>query len=62
MKESTKASHQIKNIFQDIRKAGKIQLEMVEVIKAEVTCHCRSGKDSSYLLPFEEMQANKESL
>lgn len=54
------ASLQIKNIFQeDIRKAGKIQLEMVEVIKAEVAPVIAEAAKIPHM---KEMQANKESL
>ncbi|MFF2497834.1 HD-GYP domain-containing protein [Peribacillus sp. NPDC058075] len=56
-----KASTQIKNIFQDIRKEGKIQLEKVEVIKAEVApviAEAAKSPDVYYL--FEEMQAESE--
>ncbi|WP_370015625.1 hypothetical protein [Peribacillus sp. B2I2] len=57
------ASLQIKNIFQDIRKAGKIQLEIVEVIKAEVApVIAEAAKIPHIYYLFEEMQANKESL
>ncbi len=55
------ASLQIKNIFQDIRKEGKIQLEKIELIKAEVApviAEAARNPDIYYL--FEEMQANNE--
>ncbi|MBT2649339.1 HD-GYP domain-containing protein [Bacillus sp. ISL-34] len=56
-----KASIQIKNIFQDICIEGKIQLEKIEVIKAEVApviAEAAKNPDIYYL--FEELQANKE--
>ncbi|MEC1397605.1 HD-GYP domain-containing protein [Peribacillus simplex] len=55
------ASLQIKNIFQDICKEGKIQLEKIELIKAEVApviAEAARNPDIYYL--FEEMQANNE--
>lgn len=56
-----KASIQINNIFQDIRKEGKIQLEKVEVIKAEVApVIAQAAKNPDVYYLFEEMQANNE--
>ncbi|TKG97704.1 HD-GYP domain-containing protein [Peribacillus simplex] len=52
---------QIKNIFQDIRKEGKIQLENVEVIKAEVApVIAQAAKNPDVYYLFEELQANNE--
>ncbi|MCT4479944.1 HD-GYP domain-containing protein [Peribacillus frigoritolerans] len=56
-----KASIQIKNIFQDIRNEGKIQLENVEEIKAEVApVIAQAAKNPDVYYLFEELQANNE--
>ncbi|MFF2856134.1 HD-GYP domain-containing protein [Peribacillus sp. NPDC058002] len=55
------ASLQMKNIFQDIRKEGKIQLDKIELIKAEVApviTEAAKNPDIYYL--FDEMQAKNE--
>ena len=55
------ASLQMKNIFQEIRKEGKIQLEKFELIKAKVApviAEAAMNPDIYYL--FDEMQANNE--
>lgn len=55
------ASLQLKNIFQDIRNEGKIQLDKIVLIKAKVApviAEAAKNPDVYYL--FEELQANNE--
>ncbi|MGW8424967.1 HD-GYP domain-containing protein [Peribacillus simplex] len=55
------ASLQMKNIFQDIRKEGKIKLEKIELIKAVVApVIAETAKNPDIYYLFDEMQANNE--